>query len=133
LRNLIQYAGTGTRKSLDGLMSDTGASDPDELISAALALFKWAAEQKRDGNVVAAVNEARLVYREVRMPQLEGRGPSTPAELVASAVALLRWAVGERIEGNAIASVDEARMVCREVRSPFLDGLAPSPWSATPV
>jgi len=131
--NLIQHASAETQKSLDALMGETGTTDPEALIAAALSLFKWASERRRDGEVVAAVNETRMVYREVRMAQLEGKGPSTPVELVDSAVALLRWAVTERIEGNAIAAVDETRMVCREARLPLLDGIAPSPWSAVPA
>jgi hypothetical protein len=58
-------------KELDFLMEDTGVKTRKDLINNALSLLVWAIKQKKQGRIIAAVDEDGKTYQEVIMPMLD--------------------------------------------------------------
>jgi metal-responsive CopG/Arc/MetJ family transcriptional regulator len=55
---------------LDGLMKETGVATRKDFFNQALSLLIWAIKEKREGRIIASVDEAHKHYREVVMPAL---------------------------------------------------------------
>lgn len=58
-------------KELDFLMEQTGVSTRKDFINNALSLLVWAIKQKKQGRIIAAVDEEGKTYQEVIMPMLD--------------------------------------------------------------
>lgn len=57
-------------KELDGLMKETGVRTRKDFFNQALSLLLWAIKEKKEGRIIASVDEANNQYREVVMPVL---------------------------------------------------------------
>lgn len=57
-------------KELDELMKETGVATRKDFFNQALSLLSWAIKQKKEGRIIASVDEANKQYREVVMPVL---------------------------------------------------------------
>ncbi len=57
-------------QELESFMEETHTNTKKEVIYAALTLLKWAAKQKREGRVIASLDEGSGSYRELEMPIL---------------------------------------------------------------
>lgn len=57
-------------KELDGLMKETGVATRKDFFNQALSLLLWAIKEKKEGRIIASVDEANQQYREVVMPVL---------------------------------------------------------------
>lgn len=57
-------------KELDGLMRETGVATRKDFFNQALSLLLWAIKEKKEGRIIASVDEANKQYREVVMPVL---------------------------------------------------------------
>ena len=57
-------------QELASFMEETHTNTKKEVINAALTLLKWAAKQKREGRVIASLDEESGSYRELEMPIL---------------------------------------------------------------
>jgi hypothetical protein len=67
----IQFDVSSERiNELDALQQDCGLTTRKELFNNALTLFEWAANEAKNGNVIASVNEDAKRYRELQMPAL---------------------------------------------------------------
>jgi metal-responsive CopG/Arc/MetJ family transcriptional regulator len=55
---------------LDVLMKETGVATRKDFFNQALSLLVWAIKEKKDGRIIASVDEANKHYREVVMPVL---------------------------------------------------------------
>jgi len=55
---------------LDGLMKETGVATRKDFFNQALSLLIWAIKEKREGRIIASVDEEHKHYREVVMPAL---------------------------------------------------------------
>ena len=55
---------------LDVLMKETGVATRKDFINQALSLLLWAIKEKKEGRIIASVDEANKHYREVVMPVL---------------------------------------------------------------
>jgi metal-responsive CopG/Arc/MetJ family transcriptional regulator len=58
-------------KELDYLMEQSGVSTRKDFINNALSLLVWAIKQKKQGRMIAAVDEEGKTYQEVIMPMLD--------------------------------------------------------------
>lgn len=58
-------------KELEFLMEQTGVSTRKDFINNALSLLVWAIKQKKQGRIIAAVDEDSKTYQEVIMPMLD--------------------------------------------------------------
>ena len=56
---------------LKALQSETGSESMKELFNNALTMLEWAIKEVKNGNEIAAVNEADKVYRVFITPLLE--------------------------------------------------------------
>lgn len=56
---------------LKELQSETGAESMKDLVNNAFTLLEWAVKETRDGNEIAAVNEADETYRVLVLPMLQ--------------------------------------------------------------
>jgi metal-responsive CopG/Arc/MetJ family transcriptional regulator len=57
-------------KELDGLMKEMGVATRKDFFNQALSLLLWAIKEKKEGRIIASVDEANQHYREVVMPAL---------------------------------------------------------------
>jgi metal-responsive CopG/Arc/MetJ family transcriptional regulator len=57
-------------KELDGLMKETGVATRKDFFNQALSLLLWAIKEKKEGRIIASVDEVNKQYREVVMPVL---------------------------------------------------------------
>lgn len=64
--------GSATMQHLDQLARKTGAKDPIEVLSAALAFYTWAVKQQESGFEIAAVNEGKDLAHFIRLPKSNG-------------------------------------------------------------
>jgi metal-responsive CopG/Arc/MetJ family transcriptional regulator len=55
---------------LDVLMQETGVATRKDFFNQALSLLLWAIKEKKEGRIIASVDEANKHYREVVMPVL---------------------------------------------------------------
>ena len=56
---------------LDRLKGATGSKTHKELFNNAITLLEWAVNQRRNGRIVASLDESDENYRELQMPALE--------------------------------------------------------------
>ena len=56
---------------LEHLMTETGVQTRKDLINNALTLFKWAVNESRAGNKIAAIDDESKSFRELAMPALD--------------------------------------------------------------
>ncbi len=64
---------------LETIMHNLGIETKKELFNTALALLKWAGEERAKGNVIASLNEDTGAYTELVIPALETLN-STPVQ-----------------------------------------------------
>lgn len=62
----------GRVKELDALMNTTGVSTRKDLFNNALTLFEWAIKEKKQGHIIASIDEKAKKVKELVMPSLEG-------------------------------------------------------------
>lgn len=55
---------------LDGLMKETGIATRKDFFNQALSLLVWAIKEKKEGRIIASVDQAKKEWREVVMPVL---------------------------------------------------------------
>ncbi len=55
---------------LEGLMKVTGIATKKELLNNALTLLEWAINERKEGNIIASLNEEGKAYKELVMPIL---------------------------------------------------------------
>lgn len=58
-------------KELQELMRASGLETQKDLFSNALALFEWAANERRQGKIIASVDEKNKKFKEISMVALE--------------------------------------------------------------
>jgi hypothetical protein len=58
-------------ESMKRLKHDTGASSYEALFNDAITLMGWAVKQRQGGRIVASLDEASNVYKELQMTSLE--------------------------------------------------------------
>ncbi len=58
-------------RELDALMETTGAATRKELFNNALTLLEWAVKEKKQGRIIASVDEHEKKLKELAMPALE--------------------------------------------------------------
>jgi hypothetical protein len=56
---------------LERLKEATGARTHKELFNNAITLLDWAVKQRRDGRIIASLDERTENYRELQLPALE--------------------------------------------------------------
>lgn len=56
---------------LDELKKASGSKTYKELFNNAMTLLRWAISQRKEGRIIASVNESEKTYNELRMPALE--------------------------------------------------------------
>lgn len=56
--------------AIDEMMSWSGCTSYREFISCALTLLEWGMEQRRQGRILASVDEKKDSYKEIVMPIL---------------------------------------------------------------
>ena len=56
---------------IQDLMSVTGIRTQNEFFDSALALFKWAVDERRAGRQIASLDRARWLHREIHIPALD--------------------------------------------------------------
>jgi len=56
---------------LKGLVDETDAENMKDLVNNALSLLEWAVKETKDGNEIAAVNQADETYRVLVLPMLQ--------------------------------------------------------------
>ena len=57
---------------LNDLMADAGIEKREDLFNNALALLDWAIRQKKNGKIIASVDERKKSYRELDAQFLNG-------------------------------------------------------------
>ncbi|MBI5779633.1 MAG: hypothetical protein HZA49_09300 [Planctomycetes bacterium] len=57
-------------KELETLMKEAGIRTKKDLFNNALSLLEWAIKEKREGRIIASVDEKNHKYKEVIMPLL---------------------------------------------------------------
>jgi len=57
-------------KELETLMKEAGIRTKKDLFNNALSLLEWAIKEKREGRIIASVDEKNQKYKEVIMPLL---------------------------------------------------------------
>lgn len=62
-------------KKIEALMEEAGIQTKRELFNEALSLYAWAAKVKKDGRIVASVDEEQGQYNEVTLPSLDALTP----------------------------------------------------------
>lgn len=72
---------------LDKLKEATGLRTHKELFNNAVTLFEWAVNQRRDGRIVASLDEVSENYKELQMPVLEYAASQAEESRVPEAVA----------------------------------------------
>lgn len=55
---------------LDALVDETGLKTRTQLLNSALTLFEWAVRERKNGRVIASVDEAADKYKEIDLPGL---------------------------------------------------------------
>ncbi len=65
-------------KLLTALMQECGLPTKKAAVENALTIFAWAVKERKSGRSIAAVDEARKVYRELTMPALDAVRLSEP-------------------------------------------------------
>ena len=76
-------------QALQSLKRSTGIDTDKRLFNNALSLLDWAVQQVQKGYIVAAVDEAAMEYRGLRMPALEhAAGAESPRNPSASSDSL---------------------------------------------
>jgi hypothetical protein len=57
-------------KQLDALVEETGLKTRTQLLNSALTLFEWAVRERKNGRVIASVDEIANKYKEIDLPGL---------------------------------------------------------------
>lgn len=57
-------------KELETLMKEAGIRTKKDLFNNALSLLEWAIKEKREGRIIASIDEKNQKYKEVIMPLL---------------------------------------------------------------
>jgi hypothetical protein len=73
----------GSSELLTKLMEQCELPTKKAVLENALAVFGWAVAEIQKGNSVAAINEAKKVYRELTMPAFENAKHGKPARQAA--------------------------------------------------
>ena len=67
-------------EELDRLVALCDLSGRKDLFNNAFTLFSWAVKKTQEGNLIAAVNEDKNIYRELEMPALSAVKPESSHE-----------------------------------------------------
>jgi putative intracellular protease/amidase len=62
-------------EELEKLMLAAGIHTKRELFNNALSLLEWAIRQRKEGRVIASINESSKSYRELSTPILDNTAP----------------------------------------------------------
>jgi hypothetical protein len=67
-------------EELESLMRELGISTKKDLFNQAITLLEWAATERKNGRIIASIDEAKDEYKQVALPVLERLAPRAPAE-----------------------------------------------------
>jgi hypothetical protein len=67
-------------KELESLMRELGITTKKDLFNQAITLLEWAARERKGGRVIASIDEAKDVYKQVLLPVLERLAPRALGE-----------------------------------------------------
>jgi hypothetical protein len=55
-------------QEIEKIMNESGVKTKKEFFNLAISLLKWAIQQKKDGNIIASVDEKKDKYKELMLP-----------------------------------------------------------------
>jgi hypothetical protein len=65
---------------IDTLVETTGLKTRTQLLNTAVTLFEWAVREKRNGRIIASMDEETGRYKEIELSGIPATAPSTVAE-----------------------------------------------------
>lgn len=74
-------------RELEALMKEVGVRTKKDLLNNALTLLEWAIQERKQGRVIASIDERGKKYKEIVMPILEAvkRSTSEPLDVAVNA------------------------------------------------
>lgn len=94
-------------KLIDDLKTQTGIRTHKDLFNNALTILSWAVHQRRNGRIIASLDEENENYRELQMPVLSSAAASGEQARIMESVARERKGSEQRIQ-EAIEKAEKA-------------------------